>query len=746
MTLYRGYFHTRTIDYGVAIGTVPGDIRTFFNTEDDDLPDSSYAAWRTAVTLKMGVTPFVVDYSEVDMYDPLLCSGATIKFITNGLYSDFMVDSARQTRVTLFDITNNQLIWKGYLTPNVYSQKYDHDREELELNAVDDIAALEFISYKTFLHGATPQIKSMYTIMEDMLLNLTMITHLHISETILLNGEFIMKQLYVNEQLFVDEELSCKEVLDIMLKYVNLTGMYEYYFFTIMDRDKTDDFKYRIVDMRPNLVPDVVVNSHSYETTLDDYFDVTVSTKEIYKYINYTAKFGEFPTWSSFKDDNEYDTQNIISYGHSGVDGHVILSRWPTSESEVGVVEYLTRVKMISCPNNVTTYALRGENVTINPTFDNYLDMIRKCALTGTYDAGTNDANIVYDRSGAYINIEDTRDQSSFNNIGTPSHDCFVLFTNTPTTGARKLVEIKYNSQLLVTNRGYLDISGSVNFGKIHRRMLIDNYSDKVNAHDNKTTNLMYINMSVQVGDYYYAENGTWSNNVNYMTIDLDVNKKDLKYEFHDISKSFVNIDIENKGFLVDLSQLPDVCGDVKIGLWGYSNYDVVNYPSCYEDIDTIFVENLDVSYINFPLKTGDVEYYHEINNIYNNSYEDDNLLSTFIDNADYDLANNRAATQHPPCNNMVLVKISDMYIPASAIVFSDNVQGGHIPEDWKVDRLYNQHSTHTMKFELMHYNDYDIHEVLTFANSTSGYKYHILGASVDYYFNLTKYILVQKK
>lgn len=786
------------------------------------------------VQMTMGVPAVTIDWPEVEPYEPLMTSGCTLKYITNGVYTELMANGYRDVKVVIYShwkdngVPQTQLVWSGWLTPNIYSQPYDHDREELELTAIDELSCLQYISYRQFVSERSQTgnvfVRSMFDVIRLILLKYCLyatndirdeqfITHMYLTDAVKLgqgSSENALRELYVNEQLFIDEDMSCKEAIEACLHYVNETGFMQYGIFEAIDRDNVGPgltlFKYPIA------------NPASYTTTanvtylvnnFDDYFQNTLSTRPVYNDISYTARFSDFPSWQQYKQETTYyDTTDIIQLtsGSSAVQSHVLtnnfhdkLNAWPSALSEI---QNVTRMRLAQCPNNVDLYVYNSTGGTVSPistypwldtTNDDYYKCIQQMSINLTSVLlSTNDRNqavldgvtTFYNMGGVYVDMEDTRTEEDLNNTGVRSNNYIVLFQNAlkgyyqDSTHRYRLADIHYNSKMITLNRGYLDISGTVRFENLARRIPNTDHKAKVEKYNKQTTNLLSVIMSIQIGDYYFYpmndDRYEWryvdptSSSVNEYTgvgvyntlVPLDANEGEDYFSEHSIARSFANIDIDNKGFLVPLDGLPEIYGDIRIGLWTFRDSDdqYTSNKAKYNEISTIFISDLDVDYINAPMVEGNVEYYNSSPDgtvsylIEQNTFKDENIISTFIDNQQIDITNNRLACQHEPCNNMALVKISGHYVPASTLYYMNDITASSpavhqfIPEDYSAHSRYNQYSTSTLKFELLHRNAYDVDVQLKFKNSTSNLKYYIAGASIDYYENLVRYTLMQKK
>lgn len=753
------------------------------------------------VEMTMGVPPVTIDWPEVEPYEPLMTSGCTLKYITNGVYTQLMANGYRDIKVVIYSHwwdeeeqeTKSLIVWSGWLTPNIYSQPYDHDREELELTAIDELSCLQYISYRQFVNerGLTGNVyvRSMFDVIINILRKYCLyatsdirdeefIREIWLTNAVKLgtnSAQNALRELYVNEQLFIDEDMSCKEAIEACLHYVNETGFMQYGIFEVIDRDNINDSGLTLYKYPISNPAQYTTDAVSFLVTdFDNYFQNTLSTCPVYNDISYMAKFGEFPSWQSYKKQTTLDASDIIALIAGTTNQHYELGTWPTTL--VNDNTYVTRARLASCPDNVVLYAYPSNEINTPvdpyPTFDDYYDVIQQAAIPGTSDY---DAQLAaYSMLATYVNLEETRDKDSINNTGVSNNDYIALFVNniynrswvtqfTP----KKLAEIKYNSNLISINRGYLDISGAVRFENLARRIPNTDHSAKIEGYNNKTTELLMIRMSVKIGDYYYNPGGVqeWVSandapNGLSLVVPLTSNKGEEYFADHTIAKTFANIDINNDGFLVDLSNLPEIYGDITVGFYTYIQNDntQTSGKAKYDEISTIFINDLDIKYINYPLVTGDVEYYNSSSDgsysylIEQNTFKDDNVISTFIDNQQINTAENRIACQHPPCNNMALVKISGHYVPASLLYYMKDItssspaQHTFIPEDYSAYTRYNQYSTGTLKFELLHRNEYDMDVQLKFNGSSSQFRYYIAGASIDYYENLTRYTLIQKK
>lgn len=103
-------------------------------------------------TLTGSSTPFTVVYKEQEnIYEPSRFSTATLKIFTDTYLNDLFTTSYQQLKINL--ITNNTVVWTGFISPEIYSQDYSSVNFDLEIECISAFASLEYINYS--LSGTT---------------------------------------------------------------------------------------------------------------------------------------------------------------------------------------------------------------------------------------------------------------------------------------------------------------------------------------------------------------------------------------------------------------------------------------------------------------------------------------------------------------------------------------------------------------------------------------------------------------
>lgn len=103
--------------------------------------------------LLLGGDPLIINYEDDgDIFKSVVYSQCTIKVLTNkilNIYSKNIFD----VKVEVYK--ENDLYWFGYNTPNVYSSDYYSEVDEVEINAIDSLAALKYVNYQNFIYNNT---------------------------------------------------------------------------------------------------------------------------------------------------------------------------------------------------------------------------------------------------------------------------------------------------------------------------------------------------------------------------------------------------------------------------------------------------------------------------------------------------------------------------------------------------------------------------------------------------------------
>lgn len=263
---------------------------------------------------------FTEDPAEItnevnDTFDHLLRQSAKIRLLCGNLVSDFFSTSCRDAVVNIYK--NDKCVFAGFIEPQTLSQSYNERWDELELNCVDVLSALQYSKYKNvgalgviyaFVKAAAAQ-RSFYDIATEILQGVTEGLDILGGQNIKFwydgskaidaqtaNRYQIFRQLSISDLLFLGDDESDvwqqDEVLEELLKYLNLHIVQDGFSFYI--------FSWESVKATPDKIiwHDIVENTTKQTTqqavtialgNVTD-CDTTISIDEVYNQLLLTAK------------------------------------------------------------------------------------------------------------------------------------------------------------------------------------------------------------------------------------------------------------------------------------------------------------------------------------------------------------------------------------------------------------------------------------------------------------------------
>ena len=179
--------------------------------------------------ITLGTPAFTVEVETGDsnLYKPIKGQTATVKLVTNDYLFDLYSSAAQQSKVELLD-NNNNLIWGGYITPNLYQQGYENDIEEIEVEATDAISTLQYFPYTPV--GSTKDIVSFWSILNHIIKKCGVYTSFYFSNAMtepnISASRPLIESAYISEQNFFDEDdeaMMMRDVLKEVCKYFSVT-------------------------------------------------------------------------------------------------------------------------------------------------------------------------------------------------------------------------------------------------------------------------------------------------------------------------------------------------------------------------------------------------------------------------------------------------------------------------------------------------------------------------------------------
>ena len=189
--------------------------------------------------------PAEIENEVNDTFDVLLRNSAKIRLLCGNLIKDLFSTSCRDAVVNIYK--NDTCIFAGFIEPQTLSQPYNNRWDELELNCIDALSALQYSKYKNvgalgviyaFIKAEAAQ-RSFYDIATETLKGVTEGLDILGNQNIKVwydgskavdaqtaNRYQVFKQLSISDLLFLGDDESDvwqqDEVLEELLKYLNL--------------------------------------------------------------------------------------------------------------------------------------------------------------------------------------------------------------------------------------------------------------------------------------------------------------------------------------------------------------------------------------------------------------------------------------------------------------------------------------------------------------------------------------------
>lgn len=259
--------------------------------------------------------PAEIENEVNDTFDVLLRNSAKIRLLCGNLIKDLFSTSCRDAVVNIYK--NDTCIFAGFIEPQTLSQPYNDRWDELELNCIDALSALQYSKYKNvgalgviyaFVKAEAAQ-RSFYDIATEILQGVTGGLDILGNQNIKFwydgskavdaqtaNRYQVLRQLSISDLLFMGDDESDvwqqDEVLEELLKYLNLHIVQDGFNFYI--------FSWESVKATPDKIiwHDIVANST--KTTAQQAVtialanvadcDTTISIGDVYNQLLLTAK------------------------------------------------------------------------------------------------------------------------------------------------------------------------------------------------------------------------------------------------------------------------------------------------------------------------------------------------------------------------------------------------------------------------------------------------------------------------
>lgn len=234
----------------------------------------------TTKEFTLGSSPFTteMDNSDKIIYKPCKYQSATIEMVSQDYNFDIYSSTAQGTKVQL--LKGSEIVWAGFITPNLYDQGFNEFRETISLEAIDGLSTLQYYKYTPV--GETKDIVSFISIINHLISQCHSYSYFYISDNIQKDdttNSSINESLYISEQNFFDEKKenetdndvawTMQEVLEEICQYLGYTCIAEGDSVYFLDYDAIREG----------------INTY-YKYTVDNIANPTKVTKVFHKMIN----------------------------------------------------------------------------------------------------------------------------------------------------------------------------------------------------------------------------------------------------------------------------------------------------------------------------------------------------------------------------------------------------------------------------------------------------------------------------
>ena len=259
--------------------------------------------------------PAEIENEVNDTFDVLLRNSAKIRLLCGNLITNLFSTSCRDAVVNIYK--NDTCIFAGFIEPQTLSQPYNDRWDELELNCIDALSALQYSKYKNvgalgviyaFVKAEAAQ-RSFYDIATEILQGVTEGLDILGNQNIKFwydgskavdaqtaNRYQVFKQLSISDLLFLGDDESDvwqqDEVLEELLKYLNLHIVQDGFNFYILSWESVKAAPDKIIwhDIVANSTKTTVQQAVTIALANVADCDTTISIGDVYNQLLLTAK------------------------------------------------------------------------------------------------------------------------------------------------------------------------------------------------------------------------------------------------------------------------------------------------------------------------------------------------------------------------------------------------------------------------------------------------------------------------
>ena len=230
--------------------------------------------------IKLGDTPLTTSYEGGDdyIYKPVKYSSTTIKILSEDYLFDLYSAKAQQNKVQVINYMGNT-VWVGYTTPNLYSQGYENPIEEIEVECIDGLSTLQYLTYTPI--NANKSIVTFKELINHLLSKCNCYSRFFISNATYnpnYPNYYYWEKLKISEMNFFDEDdepMKCDEVLEELCQFMGVTCYADGadVYFIDYDAIKNGVTTYWQYSIGSTSNPSIVSKTQTHSITSSDYVE-----------------------------------------------------------------------------------------------------------------------------------------------------------------------------------------------------------------------------------------------------------------------------------------------------------------------------------------------------------------------------------------------------------------------------------------------------------------------------------------
>lgn len=577
----------------------------------------------------LGSTPFVLKGKSEGIYSALKLREATITIVNESYLFDIYSSTAHGTKIEVCN-GSNEVVFRGYITPNAYSQGYSAYLEEIEVQAVDGISTLEYFSYET----ENKTIVSFLTIIDKCLAKCGCYSTVIYPKSMHLDKEDtgdLLSQLYISENNFFDDDAEqsawkLKDVLNELLKFLGLSLTVHNNEVILLDYDyiKAGGNEYWKHNINGNTTTIHLSNNYTIAANSHKNAETTLSLSDTFNQIS--IKVNLYPIENVLPDFFEEKFLSAILYNNA-----TTVERRPSNNG--GKYAYLckfftnTRYRQMFY-KNVTHQTVTPSRVDDEALYENIGCVFGKIAC---YDFNNKPSRLTWENM-LFLSNGLNGHEGNFNNDDKYNQEAAIKL---PILEIDSQYQIETALQTIDNKKSYFVFQGQCyNGGEYSPFVNPDSHADKdLTANVNNDGLTDYIVCKLKVGNKFW--NGSvWSTVES--TFDVKVGEKGsaVFYNWNSIKNNVTfDMGIDKEGWSIPVSNSDNLYGKISLTLYRPKipavfirppgeKYSIIPKFCVFKNFSlTLCTQSID--YINDEKNNEDVKYINIINEDFVNEFGD---------------------------------------------------------------------------------------------------------------------------